>query len=273
GSLDIAVYWGQSFDERSLEATCDSGNYAYVIIGFLNTFGGGQTPALDISGHSPKGLEPQIKHCQSKNVKVLLSIGGPAGPYSLDSRNDANDLAVYLHKNFLLPPAGTSESRPFGNAVLDGIDFHIEHGGPSQYQLLANILSSFRLSGSEFALTAAPQCVYPDPNLGTVINSATFDAIWVQFYNNPQCSYSASNASALMNAWKEWSMKARTDKVFLGFPAHPDAAGSGYMPPTKVKFSVFPNAQDSTKFGGIMLWDSYWDTVSQFSNKILGKGV
>lgn len=41
----------------------------------------------------------------------------------------------------------------------------------------------------EFFLTAAPQCQWPDANMGSVldIHMDWFDAIFVQFYNNPEC--------------------------------------------------------------------------------------
>lgn len=32
-----------------------------------------------------------------------------------------------------------------------------------------------------YYITAAPQCPYPDGNLGTVLNAVEFDAIYVQF--------------------------------------------------------------------------------------------
>ena len=34
---------------------------------------------------------------------------------------------------------------------------------------------------SRYYITAAPQCPYPDGNLGTVLNAASFDAVYVQF--------------------------------------------------------------------------------------------
>lgn len=45
------------------------------------------------------------------------------------------------------------------------------------------------LKDGEFFLTAAPQCQWPDANLGSVLNTHMdwFDAIFVQFYNNPEC--------------------------------------------------------------------------------------
>lgn len=48
---DIAVYWGQNGNDGNLTEACATGRYAYVIIGFLYKFGGGQTPAINLAGH------------------------------------------------------------------------------------------------------------------------------------------------------------------------------------------------------------------------------
>lgn len=66
--------------------------------------------------------------------KVMLSLGGSIGNYSIGSREDAKVVADYLWNNFL---GGKSSSRPLGDAVLDGIDFNIELGSPQHYDDLA----------------------------------------------------------------------------------------------------------------------------------------
>ncbi|KAJ6941744.1 E3 ubiquitin-protein ligase PRT1 [Populus alba x Populus x berolinensis] len=47
----IAVYWGQNGNEGTLAETCATGNYDYVILAFLPTFGNGQTPMINLAGH------------------------------------------------------------------------------------------------------------------------------------------------------------------------------------------------------------------------------
>lgn len=75
--------------------------------------------------HGCTGLSSDIKSCQSKGVKVMLSIGGGSRSYSLSSVNDARQVVTYLWNNFFW---GWSASRPLGDAVLDGVDFDIEGG-------------------------------------------------------------------------------------------------------------------------------------------------
>ncbi|XP_020704027.1 acidic endochitinase-like, partial [Dendrobium catenatum] len=91
----IAIYWGQNGNEGSLAETCASGDYAFVILAFLCSFGNGQKPQLNLAGHCNPysngctGLSSDIKSCQAQGIKVLLSIGGGAGSYILTSKDDA----------------------------------------------------------------------------------------------------------------------------------------------------------------------------------------
>lgn len=170
----IAVYWGQSAAEGTLRETCATGRYKYVILAFLNKFGNGRTPSINLSGHCNPATggcvvaSQNIKFCQSMGVKVLLSIGGGVGSYSLASTVDAKNFATYLYNNFL---GGRSTARPLGNAVLDGIDFDIELGSTANWQFLAKELKAFSTPARRVYLSAAPQCPYPDKFLGTAINT------------------------------------------------------------------------------------------------------
>lgn len=118
----IVIYWGQNGNEGTLAETCATGNYDFVNIAFLSTFGNGQTPTIKLAGHCDPyrngctGLSSDIKSCQAKGIKVMLSIGGGAGSYYLTSAEDARQVATYLWNNFL---GGTSSSQPIGDAVLE----------------------------------------------------------------------------------------------------------------------------------------------------------
>ncbi|CAD6209066.1 unnamed protein product [Miscanthus lutarioriparius] len=143
----IAIYWGQNGNEGTLADTCATGNYAFVNIAFLCSFGSGKKPQLNLVGHCDPysnactNLTADINSCQSKGVKVMLSIDGGAGGYSLNSKQDAFKLAQYIWNNFL---GGHSDKRPLGDAVLDGVDFDIEGGNPDYYGALAAYLQVLR---------------------------------------------------------------------------------------------------------------------------------
>ncbi|BAT15370.1 Os11g0701600, partial [Oryza sativa Japonica Group] len=99
----LAVYWGRHKDyEGSLREACDTGRYNTVIITFYSVFGYVKGRyGLDISGHPVAAVGADIKHCQSKGVQVLLSIGGQGGGYSLPSSQSAADVADNLWNAYL----------------------------------------------------------------------------------------------------------------------------------------------------------------------------
>ncbi|KAI3668144.1 hypothetical protein L6452_43221 [Arctium lappa] len=241
----IAIYWGQNGGEGTLAETCSTGNYDYVNLAFLSTFGNGQNPMINLAGHCDPysngctSLSSDIKSCQAKGIKVMLTIGGAAGSYYLTSAADAKQVATYLWNNFL---GGKSSTRPLGDAVLDGIDFDIEGGTTQHWDDLARYLSGYSSQG-------------------------LFDYVWVQFYNNPPCQYSGG-ATNLEDAWKQWTSDIPATKIFLGLPAAPAAAGSGYIPVGDLTSQVLPAIKGSTKYGGVMLWSKYYDDQTGYSSSI-----
>ncbi|CAI9764176.1 unnamed protein product [Fraxinus pennsylvanica] len=267
----IAIYWGQNGNEGTLSETCATGNYNFVILAFLSSFGNGQKPMINLAGHCDPysnacvGLSSDIKSCQTKGIEVILSIGGGAGGYTLSSSQDARDLATYLWNNFL---GGKSSSRPLGNAVLDGIDFDIEGGTSQHWDELARYLSKYSTRSKKVYLTAAPQCPFPDTWVGGALKTGLFDYVWVQFYNNPPCQYASGDISNLKKAWKEWISSIPATKIFLGLPAAPDAAGSGFIPVADLTSTVLPAIKGSTKYGGVMLWSKYYDDQTGYSSSI-----
>ncbi|AED93255.1 Acidic endochitinase [Arabidopsis thaliana] len=268
----IAIYWGQNGNEGNLSATCATGRYAYVNVAFLVKFGNGQTPELNLAGHCNPAANTcthfgsQVKDCQSRGIKVMLSLGGGIGNYSIGSREDAKVIADYLWNNFL---GGKSSSRPLGDAVLDGIDFNIELGSPQHWDDLARTLSKFSHRGRKIYLTGAPQCPFPDRLMGSALNTKRFDYVWIQFYNNPPCSYSSGNTQNLFDSWNKWTTSIAAQKFFLGLPAAPEAAGSGYIPPDVLTSQILPTLKKSRKYGGVMLWSKFWDDKNGYSSSIL----
>ncbi|KAG7556293.1 Glycoside hydrolase family 18 catalytic domain [Arabidopsis suecica] len=268
----IAIYWGQNGNEGNLSATCATGRYAYVNVAFLVKFGNGQTPELNLAGHCNPAANTcthfgsQVKDCQSRGIKVMLSLGGGIGNYSIGSREDAKVVADYLWNNFL---GGKSSSRPLGDAVLDGIDFNIELGSPQHWDDLARSLSKLSHRGRKVYLTGAPQCPFPDRLMGSALNTRRFDYVWIQFYNNPPCSYTSGNTQNLFDSWSKWTTSITAQKIFLGLPAAPEAAGSGYIPPDVLTSQILPTLKKSRKYGGVMLWSKFWDDKNGYSSSIL----
>ncbi|CAL9131063.1 unnamed protein product [Musa textilis] len=266
----IAVYWGQNGNEGSLRDACATGYYKYVLVAFLNQFGGGQIPQMNLAGHCDPNsggctfLSSDIISCQQDyNVTVMLSLGGGIGSYRLVSEEDARGVAAYIWNNFL---GGSSASRPLGNAVLDGVDFDIEGGSRDHWDDLARFLHAYSTPERKVYLSAAPQCPIPDYYLQTAIDTGLFDYLWVQFYNN-YCQYSPSNVGTFVQVWNQWT-STNVSKVFLGLPASPQAAGSGYVAPDGLINNVLPLIKGSEKYGGIMLWSRYYDVLNNYSAQV-----
>ncbi|GLJ20993.1 hypothetical protein SUGI_0383690 [Cryptomeria japonica] len=269
----ISVYWGQNGNEDTLANTCSSGNFGFVMLSFLTTFGNGQTPVLNLAGHCDpssggcQSLSADITSCQSSGVKVFLSLGGATGSYSIVSEDDAQNVATYLWNNYL---GGNSGSGPFGAAVLDGIDFDIE-ATTDHWDDLAKAVSALSTSSKKVYLSAAPQCPYLDTHLGTALQTGLFDYVWIQFYNNGQCEYASGDATNLVNTWNQWTTSittVQTEGFFLGLPASSAAAGSGFIAPATLISDVLPQIKTSSKYGGVMLWSKYYDEQTGYSSAI-----
>jgi chitinase len=145
-----------------------------------------------------------IKACQARGKKVILSLGGAAGSYGFASDAEATRFAGILWQMFL---GGSAPGwpRPFGDAVLDGVDLDIEGGAATGYaafvrELKGSYYSSAAAnpSGRAFLVTAAPQCPFPDYHLQDALSKSWFDYVWVQFYNN-YCA--AAGSSFNFDTW------------------------------------------------------------------------
>ena len=214
---------------------------------------------MDLAGHCSaqsnqcQGISSDIRNCQNRNVKVLLSIGGETDTYSSSSADEARNVANYIWNNFL---GGNSGSRPLGDAVLDGIDFDIEKGGGDYYADLAGKLLELS-GGKKLYLTAAPQCPvsFPQPLKTLFSSDISFDYVWIQFYNNAQaaCEFRSSNPGDFQGAWNQWTSTVKAGKFYVGIPASTAAAGSGYVPPQELVSQMLPFVQRSDRYGGIMV--------------------
>lgn len=165
-----------------------------------------------------------------------------------------------------VPTSNTSTVlRPFGDAVIDGFDLDFE-ATVSNMPTFANKLREYfdADSSKSYYLTAAPQCVYPDAADGPMLDgTVSFDAIWVQFYNNPcglQTFTPGTDTQQHFNfdRWSVWAHETSKNKnvrVYIGVPASSGAAGSGYEPVSSLK-PIIGYAATFDTFGGIMMWDA-----------------
>lgn len=197
------VYWGQNgggtIENNDLSAYCTSdAGIDILVLAFLYSWGGGgntipsgtigQSCFISTAGQGQNcdALASAIKTCQSNNVKIILSLGGASGSYSLSSSAEAQTIGQYLWDSYG-NSGSTSVQRPFGDVFVNGFDFDLELNNGNQYypDMISTLRDNFKSDSSNtYYITGAPQCPIPEPNMGVVIDNAQFDYIWPQFYNN-----------------------------------------------------------------------------------------
>ncbi|KAB8234681.1 class III chitinase ChiA1 [Aspergillus alliaceus] len=285
---NIAVYWGQGDNQARLSHFCQDTSLDIINIGFVNIFpdqGAANWPGSNF-GNQCNGLTYEIGGvktellsgchqimedipiCQAAGKKVLLSLGG-ATP---DNQKILSTKSAIGFAEFLWASFGPVDDawvawggpRPFGNVSVDGFDFDIEHNGGFGY---ASMVTRFRELFAEkpdqkFYLSGSPQCHLPDKQLGLAIATSAFDFVWVQFYNNDDCSARnfVGGEGFNFDAWVDIIKSGGNPdaKLFVGLPGSKAAALDGYyLPPDEVKplaskyMKLYPDT-----FGGIMVWEA-----------------
>ncbi len=137
----VAVYWGAKLKTVSLDTVCEDPSYDIVNLSFLSAFfATGQYPRLAIpslNGSSEAqrlagaadlqdgtALMPAIRKCQAGGKRVLLSMGGAAGYADVRVASDTQGRQVAdMIWHLFLGGDEKPELRPFGDVVLDGVDF------------------------------------------------------------------------------------------------------------------------------------------------------
>jgi chitinase len=207
-----------------------------------------------------------IVTCQGRGKTILLSIGG--ANYSeggFASETDAIAAANLIWETFGPRNPSSSTPRPFGDSKVDGFDLDFEaivrNAVPFANRLRELMAAD---SSKQYFLTAAPQCPYPDAYNDEMLNGAvSFDAVFVQFYNN-FCGLNSFRPGAdeqpyfNLAAWHDWAKNVSANpnaRVLVGAPANRGAAGSGYVP-AETLAQIIDYSRRFDSFGGVMLWDA-----------------
>ncbi|KUL81789.1 hypothetical protein ZTR_09339 [Talaromyces verruculosus] len=242
-SGEVVVYWGQNAaaasENNDLSTYCAaSSGIDIIVLTFLYEYGNsimipsgviGQDCSIRTSGEGTNcdSLASQISTCQSNGVKVILSLGGAVGSYSLTSQAEAETIGQNLWDAYG-NTSGGSVPRPFGSVFVNGWDFDIE--------------------------------AKSEPNMGEIITAGQFDYLWIQFYNNGYCSYPNTLNYADWVSYIAGTRSANA-KVFLGVPASElgstgTQSGAVYYQPPSVLASTVASFDTSPNWGGIMMWDA-----------------
>lgn len=275
---NLAVYWGQSSNttdpQHRLAFYCADNVVDIFSIAFLEKFfGTGGAPVLNLAdtcnpvqnGTFPgtslvncASLAPDITSCQEKGKIVTLSLGGAEGSFGFQNSSQATAFAHTIWNMFL---GGSSATRPFGDAVLDGINLDFENGAPDYVATFLDAIRSLAEGADkQYYFTAAPQCDSLDSAWSDLLNSTSFDAIYVQFYNNP-CGLQNFGSASYWNfgLWDYWARKTSLNKnvkVLLGAPAASGAAQGGYVSVNTLRNITVQMRKSFPSFAGVALWDA-----------------
>ncbi|TBU43180.1 glycoside hydrolase [Dichomitus squalens] len=282
-SLSLS-YWGQNSYgathtdtanfQKNLSYYCQDETIDAIPLAFLNVFfSTGNLPSLDLSNicnvvddavfsgtNLPdcSFMAADIQACQAAGKIVTLSLGGATGGAGFSSADEATSFGDTIWNLFL---GGSNDTRPFGDAVLDGIDLDIEGGSTQYFDSFVNRIRSLASSASkQYYVTGAPQCPYPDAYMSTVLNAVAFDAVYVQFYNN-YCGLPNFNDSNSwdFSSWDDWAKNTAVNKdvkIYIGAPASSTAANSGYVDASTLANIALETRSQYSSFGGVMLWDA-----------------
>ncbi|KAJ1661115.1 Chitinase 2 [Dispira simplex] len=282
---NLVLYWGQNSYgaanpsdsanwEQPLAHYCQDDTVDVLVLAFLHIFNAGtdKLPGTNFANHCnttfagsdlhhcPE-IGKDIQYCQSKGKKVLLSLGGAAGSYGFANDGEGKSFADKIWNLFL---GGQSDKRPFGNAVLDGVDLDIEGGSNVGYSAFVDTLrsrfSSDLVEGLQrrYYVAAAPQCPYPDAYMGSVLKTSWVDMVYVQFYNN-YCGVHNYPQYFNFDEWQNWANKVSVNKdvkIYLGVPGAKSAASSGYIGVDRLREISQKVQQTYSSFGGVMMWDA-----------------
>ncbi|KAG7994582.1 hypothetical protein I3843_01G065000 [Carya illinoinensis] len=123
--------------------------------------------------------------------------------------------------------------------------------------------------GKKVYLTAPPLCPFPNIWMKGALQTGLFDYVWVQFYNSKNVSIPVpDHIGKLVHAWKQWTSNIPETEIFLGLPAAPEAAASGFIPAAVLTSKVLPAIKTSAKCWGVMLWSTYYDDQTGYSSSI-----
>jgi chitinase len=116
-------------------------------------------------------------------------------------------------------------------------------------------------------LTATPRCM-GDRGVDAALATGLFRRIHVRFYNDTSCSFRSEDRTFFYGSWLGCAERFPAAKIHVGLPAAPDAASDGWVEPTAVAVEVMPLVQDTANYGGVMLWNRYYDKRDRYGLRI-----
>ncbi|KAM3513119.1 hypothetical protein MY11210_003231 [Beauveria gryllotalpidicola] len=282
------AYWGQSGPaDESLRERCDEGA-DYITLSFVNSSPENNpktkypginfaahcwASSFKVDGHNSNLLDHcntiirDLQYCRDKGIKMLLSIGGvwneETSDYRVTTEENGREFANFLWGAFGPYNSSWEGPRPFDKSptersAVDGFDFDLElpkeHFDNKPWIAMAD---QFRTLSKDVFIAGAPQCPTAPKwfHMKEMIQKTQFDALFIQFYNNPGCDLIGGGFN--YNDWEEIiaaSDKSKNAKLFVGVPSFGEV--NGYVTIDTLTRMICPIAKRPS-FGGISIWDMY----------------
>ncbi|KAM3485100.1 hypothetical protein MY8738_001568 [Beauveria namnaoensis] len=303
------AYWGQSGPpDESLRQRCDEGA-DYISLSFvtsspemnpdtgypgINFAAHCWAEVFEVNGKKSKlykncnTIKDDLQYCRKKGIKMLLAIGGEwnqnTADYRVTTERNGREFADFLWGAFGPYNSSWKGPRPFDKSdnersAIDGFDFDLElpkeNGKHFDNKPWIAMIDQFRQLSKDIFITGAPQCPTADEwfSMKEMIQEAQFDALFIQFYNNPGCDLKNANFN-----YKKWediiarSEKSKNAKLFVGIPSSEKAASSGYIAPEDLEKIICPIAKKPS-FGGISIWDMFRGSENVVDGKSFNEHV
>lgn len=107
-------------------------------------------------------------------------------------------------------------------------------------------------------LTATVRCAYPDPRAQAALATGLVSRVHVRLYGDLKCTWSDREA------WEKWAAAYPASRVFVGVVASPEADKDAYMFQKDLYYNVLQFAQKAPNYGGLMIWDRYYDKMNHY---------
>ncbi|KAJ1504598.1 hypothetical protein HMI54_006811 [Coelomomyces lativittatus] len=320
-------YWGQAksrnlsplpnYSEVELSTLCLTSSFDFIYLSFLRDFNTlDNLPGLEFSFHCrfpadavltkyktmksvtgfgpvrcPK-IEAGIQVCQKLGKKVYLSLS-PLVKFP-------SNIAIATASNFWnLFFGGKHELRPFGSAILDGIDFAVRTSDFEAYgPFLVELMRIATLNNFKLGVTVSPRCIFPDGFFGPIPSDRLLsppnssitdqntlqyiDSVNVFFTSTLVCSYGRNqNFLSIINAWSDFTQKY--NKTFFitlpgfgyGYENYFEAISGDFVTVSHWLDGSFLNALPSY-WHGMALFDvstDSWSLPCQNLNNTLGMNL
>jgi len=301
GRGGLATWWGKNLvgnylpsREQDLETLCKTSQYDVIYLsGMVDHFGTRSMPSLHLGNFcnasnafpgymtSTKGftlpkcprVEAWIAACQEMGKKVLLSVS----PMHETLKSDADGVksAQNVWNMFL---GGTSDTRPFGKVVLDGVDVAHRTNEVGYIGFMNELRRLMDADTHTYSLGISPECAFPSPRFGPTYDNTilkefptTVDFMNLMHLSSQVCSWGNQDLFwKTATAWATWTKENAPQIQILssfpiigwGYEAWINAMTGDFVPVEDIyEKSAVPNlkSQYGQQFGGVALHDSSAD--------------